>query len=90
MTLSGPNKNNSVISVLCLCVIMWATMWATTSGAQVKSVSHDKSQDTLLSEEKVDRQIHNIMDSLNIPGVAVGVIKDGRICLLYTSDAADE
>ncbi|MFD2819942.1 serine hydrolase [Paraglaciecola chathamensis] len=81
MTLSGRNKNNSVISVLCLCVLMWATMWATTSGAQVKSVSHDKSQDTLPNEAKVDRQIHNIMDSLNIPGVAVGVIKDGRIVL---------
>ena len=77
MTLNGRNKINSVISVLYLCVIMWAT----TSGAQVKAEKHVKPQAPILSKAKVDRQIHNIMDSLHIPGVAVGVIKNGKVVL---------
>jgi CubicO group peptidase (beta-lactamase class C family) len=53
-------------------------MWATTAGAQVKQ---NERQQPIVNKSKIDMQISNIMDSLNIPGVAVGVIKNGKVVL---------
>ncbi|QHJ12630.1 Protein flp [Paraglaciecola mesophila] len=77
MTLHRCIKMNYIISLLCL----WVTMWATTLGAKVKPVEQNKPLESMLDMAQVDTKIHKIMDRLSIPGVAVGVIKDGRIVL---------
>ena len=40
--------------------------------------------------EKLNQELNTIFQNSDIPGVALAIVSKDKICLLYTSDAADE
>lgn len=67
-------------------ITLLVCMWTVPTGAQV---TQNEPHESVLNKSKLDVQVAQIMDSLHIPGVALGLIKDGQVVLKQSYGVKD-